>query len=149
MYNIYTFVEIILVTRLTFAEGSFLTLADGAKYSISCREQITHFLNFYTLVDGAHEILACLIEKKSPSPDIHTALTGGAHRFQLLSSRGKSRLLLAWHSRIRSASDQSALSHRVLEGVSSSLQCDDNYIFNSKCCNILFHPISSELALLP
>ncbi|GFW99707.1 hypothetical protein TNCV_3419381 [Trichonephila clavipes] len=53
-------------------ERSFLTLADGAKYS--------------------------------------------------LSSRGKCRLLLACHSRIRSASDQSALPHRVLEGVSSSLQ---------------------------
>ncbi|GFW12012.1 zinc finger protein [Trichonephila clavipes] len=98
-------------------EKSFLTLADGAKYSLSCREQITHFLNFYTLVDEAHKIFASLVERKSPSPDIHTALTGGAHRFQLLSSRGKSRLPLAWHSRMRRASDQSALPPRVLEGV--------------------------------
>ncbi|GFV42464.1 zinc finger protein [Trichonephila clavipes] len=101
-------------------------LADGAKYSLSCREQITYFLNFYTLADGAHKILASPVERKSPSPDIHTALTGGAHRFQLLSSGGKSRLLLPWHSRIRSASDQSALPHRVLEGVSSSLQLIGN-----------------------
>ncbi|GFV05775.1 hypothetical protein TNCV_3144471 [Trichonephila clavipes] len=43
-------------------------------------------------------------------------------RFQLLSSRDKSRLPLAWHSRMRSPSDQPALPHRVLEGVSSSLQ---------------------------
>ncbi|GFU54020.1 zinc finger protein [Trichonephila clavipes] len=92
---------------------------DGAKYSLSCREQITHFLNFYTLTDGAHKILASLslVERKSPSPDIHTALTGGAHRFRLLSSRGKSRLPLAWHSRMLSASDQSALPPRVLGGV--------------------------------
>ncbi|GFY13656.1 transposable element Tcb1 transposase [Trichonephila clavipes] len=103
--------------RLTFAERSFLTLADGAKYSLSCREQITHFLNFYTLADGAHKILAALVERKSPSLDIHTALMDGTHRFQLLSSRGKSRLPLAWHSRMRSASDQSALPLIVLEGV--------------------------------
>ncbi|GFW99891.1 zinc finger protein [Trichonephila clavipes] len=54
---------------------------------------------------------------KSPSLDIHTALTGGAHRIRLLSSRGKSRLPLAWHSRMRRALDQSALPPRVLEGV--------------------------------
>ncbi|GFX95393.1 DUF5641 domain-containing protein [Trichonephila clavipes] len=106
-----------LTIRLTFAEKSFLTLADGAKYSLSCRKQITHFLNFYTLADGAHKILSSLSERKSPSPDIHTALTGGAHRFQLLSSRGKSRLPLAWHSRMRSASDQSVLPPKVVEGV--------------------------------
>ncbi|GFS55930.1 zinc finger protein [Trichonephila clavipes] len=58
-----------------------------------------------------------LVERKSPSPDIHTALTGGAHISRLLSSRGKSRLPLAWHSRMRSASDQSALPPTVLEGV--------------------------------
>ncbi|GFV78768.1 zinc finger protein [Trichonephila clavipes] len=87
-----------LAIRLTFAERSFLTLADGAKYSLSCQEQITQFLNFYTLTDVAHKILASLVERKSPSPDIHTALTGGAHRFQLLLSRGKDRLPLAWHS---------------------------------------------------
>ncbi|GFT73513.1 putative transposable element [Trichonephila clavipes] len=45
-----------LAIRLTFAERSFLTLADGAKYSLFCREQITRFLNFYTLADGAHKI---------------------------------------------------------------------------------------------
>ncbi|GFW70987.1 zinc finger protein [Trichonephila clavipes] len=92
---------------------SFLTLADGAKYSLSCRQQITHFPNFYTLADRAQKILASLIERKSPSPVIHTALTGGAHTYQLLSSRGKSRLPLAWHSRMRSASDQSAWPPRV------------------------------------
>ncbi|GFW85975.1 zinc finger protein [Trichonephila clavipes] len=54
---------------------------------------------------------------KAPSLDIHTALTGGAHRIRLLSSRGKSQLSLAWHSRMRRASDQSALPPRVLEGV--------------------------------
>ncbi|GFV26124.1 hypothetical protein TNCV_4887551 [Trichonephila clavipes] len=84
-----------LAIRLTFAERSFLTLDYEAKYSLSCREQITHFLNFYTLADGAHKILASLVERKSLSPDIHTALTGGAHRFKLLPSRGKSRLPLA------------------------------------------------------
>ncbi|GFW47937.1 zinc finger protein [Trichonephila clavipes] len=116
LYNIYTFKYKSLAIRLTFAERSFLTLADGAKYSLSCREQITHFLNFYTLVDGAHKIFAFLVERKSPSPDIHTALTGGAHRYRLLTSSGKSRLPLAWHSHMRSASDQSALPPRVLEG---------------------------------
>ncbi|GFW71282.1 SCAN domain-containing protein 3 [Trichonephila clavipes] len=63
-----------------------------------------------------------LLLHTEPTADIHTALSGGAHRFQLLSSRGKGRLHLAWHSRIRSASDKSALPHRVLEGASSSLQ---------------------------
>ncbi|GFT33478.1 hypothetical protein TNCV_4381011 [Trichonephila clavipes] len=60
--------------------------------------------------------------RREPTADIHTAITGGAHRFQLLSSRGKGQLPLAWHSRIRRASDQSTLPHRVLEGVSSALQ---------------------------
>ncbi|GFY27312.1 zinc finger protein [Trichonephila clavipes] len=36
---------------------------------------------------------------------------------RLLSSRGKHRPTLAWHSRMRSASDQSALPPRVLEEV--------------------------------
>ncbi|GFU94873.1 hypothetical protein TNCV_820961 [Trichonephila clavipes] len=47
---------------------------------------------------------------------------GGAHRFQLFSSRSEGRPLMAWYSRTRSPSDQSALPHRVLEVVSSSLQ---------------------------
>ncbi|GFU11140.1 HEAT repeat-containing protein 3 [Trichonephila clavipes] len=85
------------IRLLTFAERSFLTLADGAKYSLSSRDKSR--LQISTLRSRVE-----------------------LHRFQLLSSRGKSRLLLAWHSRIRSASDQSALSHSVLEGISSSLQ---------------------------
>ncbi|GFT66917.1 zinc finger protein [Trichonephila clavipes] len=113
-----TIAKSLVIRLLTFAERSFLTLADGAKYSLSCREQITHFLNFYTLADGAHKILAPLVERKiTQSLDIHTALTGGAHRIRLLSSRSKSRLPLAWHSRMRRASDQSVLPPRVLEGV--------------------------------
>ncbi|GFV08404.1 zinc finger protein [Trichonephila clavipes] len=82
--NVHTSYRKSLAIRLlTFADRSFLTLADGAKYSLSSR--------------GKSRL------------QISTLLTGGAHRFQLLSSRGKGRLLLAWHSRIRSASDQSAL----------------------------------------
>ncbi|GFW25346.1 hypothetical protein TNCV_5089111 [Trichonephila clavipes] len=55
-------------------------------------------------------------EVKADSRYPHCA-KGGAHRFQLLSSRGKGRLPLAWYSRISSTSDQSALPHRVSEGV--------------------------------
>ncbi|GFU65265.1 hypothetical protein TNCV_2977371 [Trichonephila clavipes] len=65
---------------------------------------------------------------KSPSLDFQTALTGGAHRIQLLSSRGKSRLHLAWHSRMRRALDQSTLPPRVLEGVKSLLQTKEYLI---------------------
>ncbi|GFW02489.1 uncharacterized protein TNCV_2455051 [Trichonephila clavipes] len=61
-----------------------------------------------------------------PTADIHTALTGGAHRFQPFLSRGEGRPLMAWYSRTLNPSNQSALPHRVLEVVSSSLQSMPN-----------------------
>ncbi|GFW81685.1 hypothetical protein TNCV_2883591 [Trichonephila clavipes] len=78
---------------------------------------------------GMEESIPTVSETLSPdepTADIHTALTGGAHRFQLLSSKDEGRLYLAWHSRIRSASDQSALPHRVLEGVSTAQRYQAN-----------------------
>ncbi|GFY19314.1 hypothetical protein TNCV_4127011 [Trichonephila clavipes] len=81
---------------------------------------ITQNINFIIFLEPSEE--HSQPESTKPTADIHTALTGGAHRFQLFSSRSEGRSLMAWYSRTRSPSDQSALPHRVLEVVSSSLQ---------------------------